>query len=85
MAKVKIEELRLRNFRAFKNARFMLDDELTVLIGRNGSGKSTIMEAFDFVRDALTEGLSVALERRGGDVVAQSSARQPGTLIRFSC
>jgi predicted ATP-binding protein involved in virulence len=44
---VKIKELRLQHFRAFTNARFVLDDQLTVVIGRNGSGKSTLMDAFD--------------------------------------
>jgi len=65
MAKVKIKELRLRNFRAFENARFVLDDKLTVVIGRNGSGKSTLMEAFDFIRDALSDSLVNALARHG--------------------
>ncbi len=65
MARVKIKELRLRNFRAFENARFVLDDKLTVVIGRNGSGKSTLMEAFEFIRDALLEGLVTALIKHG--------------------
>lgn len=64
--RVIIKELRLRNFRAFENARFVLDDKLTVVVGGNGSGKSTLMEAFDFLRDALTNGLATAWERRGG-------------------
>ncbi|MEM7557948.1 MAG: ATP-binding protein [Planctomycetota bacterium] len=60
-----IRELRLRKFRAFENARLQLND-LTVIVGRNGSGKSTILEAFDFLQDAVTHSLVVALERRGG-------------------
>lgn len=66
MARVGIKELRLRNFRAFENARFVLDDKLTVVIGRNGSGESTLMEAFEFMRDALVEGLVTALIKHGG-------------------
>jgi predicted ATPase len=61
----RIRELRLRKFRAFENARLQLND-LTVIVGRNGSGKSTILEAFDFLQDAVTHSLVVALERRGG-------------------
>lgn len=60
-----VRELRLRNFRGFRNARLPLDD-LTFLVGRNGSGKSTLLDAFDFAREALTLGLGIALERRGG-------------------
>jgi len=52
-------------FRAFENARLSLGD-LTVLVGRNGAGKSTLIDAFEFIRDALTDGLESALERRGG-------------------
>ena len=60
-----LTELRLRHFRAFENARLVLDP-MTLLVGRNGSGKSTIMEALDFLRDAVTDSLVNALERRGG-------------------
>lgn len=61
--RVRLLELRLRHFRAFEDVRLALED-LTVLIGRNGAGKSTILEAFDFLRDALTDSLANALERR---------------------
>jgi predicted ATPase len=64
-ARVRIEELRLRGFRAFEDARLRLDD-LTVLVGRNGAGKSTLIDAFEFIREALTDSLENALERRGG-------------------
>ncbi len=61
----RIRELRLRRFRAFENARLILDD-FTVIVGRNGSGKTTLMDAFAFIRDAVTDSVSTALERRGG-------------------
>jgi predicted ATPase len=63
--RVRIEELRLAGFRAFENARLTLDD-LTVLVGRNGAGKSTIVDAFEFLREVLTDSLENAVERRGG-------------------
>lgn len=63
--RVRIHELRLAGFRAFENARLALDD-LTVLVGRNGSGKSTIIDALELLRDALSDSLENALERRGG-------------------
>lgn len=84
MAKVKIKELRLRNFRAFENVRFVLDDELTVLLGRNGAGKTTIMEAFDFLRDALTEGLTTAVERRFGLVSISHPSKGKGSITELS-
>ena len=64
MARVTIKELRLRNYRAFTDARLVLDD-VTFLVGRNGAGKSTLMDAFSFVSEAVTDSLGTALERRG--------------------
>lgn len=51
-----IQELRLRNFRAFENARFVFADGLTVLVGSNGSGKTTIVDALEFIREYLRRG-----------------------------
>lgn len=77
-AQVRIEELRLAGFRAFENARLTLDD-LTVLVGRNGAGKSTILDAFEFLREALTDSLENALERRGGiQALVHKGAKSPG-------
>ena len=64
MSQVKIKELRLRNYRAFSDARLVLDD-ITFLVGRNGAGKSTLMDAMSFMSEAVTDSLSTALERRG--------------------
>jgi predicted ATPase len=71
--RVRIEELRLAGFRAFENARLDLDD-LTILVGRNGAGKSTIIDAFEFLRDALSDSLENALERRGGILALANKA-----------
>ena len=64
MSRVTIKELRLRNYRAFADARLVLDD-VTFLVGRNGAGKSTLMDAFSFVSEAVTDSLETAVERRG--------------------
>jgi predicted ATPase len=64
MSRVALKELRLRNYRAFVDARLVLDD-FTFLVGRNGAGKSTLMDAFSFISEAVTDSLGTALERRG--------------------
>jgi predicted ATPase len=76
MARVKIKELRLKHFKAFADARLVLDDKLTVIIGRNSTGKSTLLDAFEFMRGALADSLRAATERRGGigSLRQQSSA-----------
>ncbi len=60
-----VEELRLLNFRAFGAARLRLSD-LTFLVGRNGAGKSSLLEAVALLREAVTDNLENALDRRGG-------------------
>jgi len=63
--RITVEELRLRNFRAFENARLTLSD-LTFLVGRNGAGKSSLLDAVDLLRQAASESLENALDGRGG-------------------
>ena len=63
--RVTVEEIRLQNFRAFENARLQLSD-LTFLVGRNGAGKSSLLDAVDLLRQATSESLENALESRGG-------------------
>ncbi len=40
-----LDSIELNNFRRFKNINLDFDEKLTVLIGENGSGKTTILEA----------------------------------------
>jgi predicted ATPase len=61
-----IVKLELKNFRAFKRA--VLDDipRLCVLVGANGTGKSTVFQVFNFLKDAMTSNVTTALARLGG-------------------
>jgi len=63
---MKIEALRVKNFKAFKDIK--LDDlpSLSVFIGANGSGKTTLFDIFGFLRDALQTNVKIALQKRGG-------------------
>lgn len=45
---MKLSRLRIRNFRCFKEEISIDFEDITALIGKNDSGKSTIMEALDF-------------------------------------
>ncbi|MBN1274524.1 MAG: ATP-binding protein [Candidatus Aminicenantes bacterium] len=49
---MKLARLRLRNFRCFQEEMSIILEDITVLIGKNDSGKSTIMDALDlFLND----------------------------------
>lgn len=63
--RVTVEEIRLKRFRAFKNTRLVLSD-LTFLVGRNGAGKSSLLDAVDLARESVSDSLENALDRRGG-------------------
>ncbi|MGO9470859.1 MAG: AAA family ATPase [Isosphaeraceae bacterium] len=65
MTQAKVRELRLRNYRAFSDARLLLDD-VTFLVGRNGAGKSTLLDAMSFLSEAVTDSFRTAWDRRGG-------------------
>jgi len=63
---MKLEQLKLTNFKAFRNAELRDIPPMCVLVGANGTGKSTIFSVFGFLKDALTEDVHVALTRLGG-------------------
>jgi len=48
----RITRLRVANVRAFDSADIALSAQMTVLIGENGSGKSTILECLEIMRKA---------------------------------
>ncbi|MBM4078735.1 MAG: chromosome segregation protein SMC [Planctomycetes bacterium] len=57
--------VKIKDFRSIKTAEVPLTP-LTVLVGRNGSGKSNFVDALRFVADALNLTLPTAMEKRGG-------------------
>lgn len=63
---MKIEQLRIQNFRVFKDVNITNIPSLIVFVGANGSGKSTLFDVFGFLRDALQDNVHVAVTRRGG-------------------
>lgn len=63
---MKIEKITIRNFKVFKNAVFDNLGSMTVLVGANGSGKTTFFDVLGFLKDALFHNVGAALSRRGG-------------------
>jgi len=63
---VKIESIRLKNFKAFKDTVMSNIPAFCVIIGANGTGKSTIFSLFGFLKDALTGNVNTALMKLGG-------------------
>ncbi len=63
---MRLESIRLKNFKAFRDVTFDRLPEFCVLVGANGTGKSTLFDVFRFLKDALTYDLGEALYRLGG-------------------
>lgn len=61
----RVEEIRVKNVRSLADVRVSLSG-LTFLVGRNGAGKSSILDAIELLREALTDSLPNALSRRDG-------------------
>ena len=62
---MKIESIRLANFKAFKEIHLTDIPPFLVVVGANGSGKSTLFDVFGFLHDCLRGNVRQALDKRG--------------------
>lgn len=76
---MQIESIAIKNYRLFRDARLENIPRLCVLVGANGTGKTTLFDVFSFLKDALSMNVSKALAKRGGyrEVVSRGFAHQP--------
>jgi predicted ATPase len=63
---MKIEYLRLKNFKTFRDVEMKDIPRFCVIVGANGSGKSTIFHVFGFLQEALRSNINAALVKLGG-------------------
>ncbi|AUX37757.1 MULTISPECIES: AAA family ATPase [Sorangium] len=74
---MRIDEIRLINFRAFERFALQLEPRLTVLVGRNGTGKTTVLEGLAV---ALGAWLSFFNASRDDRPIPRSAARFVTTM-----
>jgi predicted ATPase len=85
----RIEYLKVQNFRALREVEFKELTPLTVLVGPNGSGKTTVFDVFAFLAECFELGLRRAWDKRGrarelktrgtdGPVAIEIKYREPG-------
>ncbi|MCP1382421.1 AAA family ATPase [Runella salmonicolor] len=63
---MRIEQIKIENFKVFKNTIIKDIPKMAVFVGANGSGKSTFFDVFGFLSDALQNNVTIALNKRGG-------------------
>jgi len=63
---MKIHKIRLKNFKAFKNATMQNISHLSVIVGINSTGKSSLFQVFTFIKEAFYTNINNALYKIGG-------------------
>jgi len=78
-----IESIRLKNFKSLKNAQMLNIPSYCVVVGANGTGKSTLFDVFGFLKDCLTFNVRQALQARGGFSEMMSRGSEKNALIEI--
>jgi predicted ATPase len=59
---MRIESIRLKNYKAFRDVHLKDIRPFLVVVGANGSGKSTLFDVFGFLHDCLRGSIRQALD-----------------------
>lgn len=63
---MRIETIRVKNFKALQDIHLTNLPGFCVFVGRNGSGKTTLFRVFAFLKKALETNIRIALQQEGG-------------------
>lgn len=63
---MKIEQLRIENYKVYRQTVIKQLSNFSVFLGANGSGKSTLFDVFGFLSESLKSNVKIALNKRGG-------------------
>ena len=82
---MRIEILTIENYRLFRHAELRNLPRMAVIVGANGTGKSTLFDVFSFLKDALAMNVAVAVARRGGfrELVSRETQGPIKLTIKF--
>lgn len=82
---MRVETLKIQNFKVFKDVRITNIPSMAVFLGMNGAGKSTFFDVFGFLNDCLTKNVKAALAARGGysEVISREQSGNIQFVIQF--
>jgi predicted ATPase len=78
---MKIETIRLKNFKVFQDVEIKDIPAFCVIVGANGTGKSTLFDVFHFLKDSLSYNINIALRSRGGFHEVVSREHEKETIL----
>lgn len=79
-----ITALHIKNFKSLTNINLPLTP-MTVIVGNNAAGKSSILQAVDFLCSSVKEDFNIWLERRGLTVGDIRSSLDKSPVMQFFC
>ncbi|GHV42812.1 ATPase [Bacteroidia bacterium] len=82
---MKIEKLKIKNFKALQDVEVQDLPNFCVFLGANGVGKTTLFDVFGFLSDCLKTNVKNALNKRGGfyEVYSRDSDGDIAFEIKF--
>ncbi|MFH1135550.1 MAG: AAA family ATPase [Pseudomonadota bacterium] len=80
-----IESIEIHNYRLFRSAELTELPNLAIVVGANGSRKSTLFDVFSFLKDALAQNVAAAAARRGGfrELVSRGAKGPIKLIVKF--
>ena len=82
---MQITSIGLLNYRLFRNAALKQLPSMAVVVGANGSGKSTFFDALSLLKESLADNVAQAVARRGGfqELVSRGDPGPVSIMIGF--
>lgn len=78
---MRIESIRLKNFKTFRDVHIKNIPSFLVVVGANGSGKTTLFDVFGFLHDCLKGNVRQALDKRGRFKEVLSRDSEEGSIL----
>lgn len=82
---MRIETLKIKNFKVFRDIEITNIPNMAVFLGMNGAGKTTFFDIFGFLNDCLSKNVKAALASRGGfhEVISREQSGNIEFVIQF--
>jgi predicted ATPase len=78
-----ISSIELQNFKGFRHLKLSELGPFHVLVGANGSGKSSFFEVFEFIKDLLLFDVQEAVSRRNVGSLQELTFDRRGASVYF--